>query len=220
MKSTVQHIPPLASELTFGERVMQVLHEQRRSKVWLAEQLKISKQNLNYLLKHSARPKHLELICRHLYLHQKWLEQGIGPRYNHANDTNLKIPLLPVSLNQNEKRTEEGATEFIQGHSGMDPACFALHLNNDSMAPEFKAGSILIFDPNRKAQHNDYVCLSLKTRDVIMFRQMIVDGKDTYFKAADPMFRVLCNEPHVVHGVLLESRRLYTPRQWQWQCEP
>ncbi len=37
-------------DISFGDRILFVLEQQRRSKAWLAEQIGISKQAINYLV--------------------------------------------------------------------------------------------------------------------------------------------------------------------------
>ena len=39
-----------------------------------------------------------------------------------------------------------------------------------------------------------------------LFRQIHIDAGDIYFKAINKMYRIIHNEPHIVHGVLVEAR--------------
>lgn len=190
---------------SFGDRVNQALEEQRRSKVWLAHRLGISKQNLNYLLRHSYRHKHIEAISEALSLKKTWLLYGKGTKNLETPLGHRKIPVLPMLLNQaNEYEQAGDATTLIVGRH-LDPACFAVQLTNTSMAPHFRKDSYLIFDPNRQAENTDYVCLSLKNQPGLLFRQVHMDTGDIYFKACNQMYRTIHNEPYFINGVLVEA---------------
>lgn len=198
--------PPKASQLTYGERIMQVLREQRRTKVWLADQVGISKQNLNYLLRHANTPKHANAVADCLGVHLPWLTNGVGSKHKTERQPYLRIPVLPLQINTTNN-PRQGKTRYIVTDSSFDAACFALQVNNHSMEPEFKPGSYLIFDPNKTIEEACYVCMSLKHKPGLLFRQYHADGTDVYFKALDDMYRVIQNEPYIIHGVLVESRR-------------
>src|ERR1700735_1444031 len=63
-------------DVDFGERILMTLEYQRRSKSWLAEQIGISKQAINYLLKHSSNPKYVNEIAGALEVSPEWLLSG------------------------------------------------------------------------------------------------------------------------------------------------
>lgn len=190
---------------SFGDRVNQALKEQRRSKVWLASQLNISKQNLNYLLRRSYRHKHVEAISEALSLKKTWLLYGKGTKHLDISQGHRKIPVLPMLINQaNEYEQASDAATLIVGRH-LDAACFAVQLTNTSMAPYFKKDSYLIFDPNRQIENTDYVCLSLKNKPGLLFRQVYMDTGDIYFKACNQMYRTIHNEPYFINGVLVEA---------------
>lgn len=191
---------------SFGDRVNQALREQRRSKVWLAHRLNISKQNLNYLLRHSYRHKHIEAISEALSLKKTWLLYGKGTKHLDTPLGHRKIPVLPMLINQaNEYEHADGDTTTLIVGRHLDPACFAVQLTNTSMAPYFKKDSFLIFDPNRQAENTDYVCLCLKNKPGLLFRQVHMDTGDIYFKACNQMYRTIHNEPYFINGVLVEA---------------
>ena len=191
-------------DVTFGDRVNQALKDQRRSKVWLARPLNISKQNLNYLLCHSFRHKHVEAISEALSLQQKWLIDGKGTKHLDTPAGHRKIPVLPMLLNQGNEYEHAGGQMILIAGKHLDPASFAVQLTNTSMDPTFHKGSYLIFDPNRQAKNADYVCLSLKNKQGLLFRQMHIDTGDIYFRAINQMYRTIHNEPFIINGVLVE----------------
>lgn len=199
-------IESCASELSFGDRVDLVLKEQRRSKVWLSEQLTISKQNLNYILRHSCKPKYLHAISESLNIQEQWLREGRGPKHIDTHQGYHEIPVLPMLLNQNDDQERPAPKMSLIVGKHLDPACFAVQLTNASMDPTFQKGTFLIFDPNRIPKDVDFVCLSLKEQQGLLFRQIHIDAGDVYFKAINKMYRIIHNEPHIIHGVLVEAR--------------
>jgi SOS-response transcriptional repressor LexA len=204
---TVRCAPPQASKLSYGERIMQVLREQRRSKVWLAEQTGLSKQNLNYLLRHANSIKHASTIAECLGIHTTWLTSGLGGKYRAQRQEFIRVPVLPLQINSQNIQDSHNKTNYLIANNKIDAACFAIKLNNKSMEPEFKAGSYLIFDPNKEIAEACFVCMSLKNKPGLLFRQYHVDGADVYFKTLNDMYRIIQNEPFVIHGVLIEDRR-------------
>ncbi len=66
---------------TVLNRINQVLLEQKRTKSWLAEQVGISKQMLNYQLKSAEKIKCLNDISYALSLNPTWLKYGEKPKY-------------------------------------------------------------------------------------------------------------------------------------------
>ncbi len=205
--ATVRYAPPKASNLSYGERIMQALREQRRTKVWLAEQVGISKQNLNYILRHANSAKHATKIAECLGIHTTWLTSGLGGKYKTQKQEFIRIPVLPLQINSQNIERSYNKTSYLVANNKIDAACFAIKLNNQSMEPEFKAGSYLIFDPNKEIAEACFVCMSLKHKPGLLFRQYHIDGTDVYFKTLNDMYRVIQNEPFIIHGVLIEDRR-------------
>ena len=165
MPAELKSFPPRACELSFGDRIVMVLREQRRSKVWLSEQLRISKQNLNYLLRHSCKPKYISDISSCLNLQEKWLIDGNGPKNRDSQVGFREIPVLPMLLNQDNDLEQPAKKTTLVGGKHLDPACFAIRLTNASMDPAFQSGTFLIFNPNSLPQDADFVCLSLKQQN-------------------------------------------------------
>ncbi len=199
---------------SFGDRIMLILNQQRRTKAWLAEEIGISKQNMNYLLKHSVKAKHLHKIAEKLNISPAWLQDGIGPiNVNSPANCHIRpIPILAIEeikyldyhINQKSSRRPH-----LMGEPTLPKDCFAILLDNNSMEPHFKKGSSLIFDSKKTPISGDYVVISLVDKEDVLFRQMHIDGNDTYFRAIDSMYRNIQNEPHAIHGVLMEARAHY-----------
>ena len=198
-----------AVKVSFGDRVIQVLREQRRTKVWLAEQVGISKQNLNYVLRHANTPRHVAEIAESLGVQKTWLITGIGNKQKSSRHPYTKIPVLPLQVDSDHISKICERTKYLISDTSIDAACFALKVRNDSMEPEFKPGSYLIFDPNKPMRESCFVCMSLKHKPGLLFRQFHSEGDDVYFSAFNDMYRVIRNEPYIIHGVLVENRRQF-----------
>ncbi len=193
----------------FSERIFMLLKQQKRSKSWLAEQIGISKQALNYLLNRSAKPKFLNEIATALEVNPEWLKTGKGTFINLTNGNPYirKIPLLPMeTIGQNDNTQ---LIEPITADQSYPSSCFAVKLENTSMEPTFNQGSILIFDPGKNPRSGDFIIFSVEMTKQVFFRQYFCDGDDTHLKAADVMYKNFKNEKIVVHGVLIESRNKF-----------
>lgn len=210
----VAPLPNLCSpgepSLCYGERVTLILEEQKRSKAWLAEQIGISKQSMNYVMNHSRKPKFVSEIASALNVNPEWLTSGTGNIVLPNQPCDVRtIPILhpsDIPLLHEKKLSSE---QHVMGNASLSENCFAIHLDNKSMEPLFKQGTILIFDPQVKPTTGDFVIFTVIKSDDVLFRQLFIDGADTYLKAVDPMYRVMVNEKIAVHGVLIESRCMF-----------
>jgi len=196
-------------DIGFGGRILLVLEQQRRSKTWLAEKIGVSKQAINYLLNHSSSPKHVNEIAAALEVSPEWLLFGKGSQ-QFISEQDAGISLIPV-LTSNDiptyiaHRNKKKFKEFthITGDSKSE-SYFATILENSSMEPLFKLGTLLIFNSSIKPKNSDYVIFSNKNE--IFFRQYYVEGKELYLKATNGMYKSFKQNDTVILGVLVESR--------------
>lgn len=195
-------IVPKENEETFSDRVLMVLHQQKRSKAWLAEQIGISKQALNYILMRSSKKKCMNEIAVALEVNPEWLKTGKGAMVIHLH-TRSDIKFIPV-LSIESLASYAANTIAVSADYASD--CFAVVLNNHSMEPLFTSGSLLIFDPSKKAKNGDFVLFSLAQDKTIYFRQFFKEGQDYYFKAVATMYETMKHSDMTLHGVLIESR--------------
>jgi len=194
------------SESSFADRVNLILEQQKRSKAWLATEIGISKQALNYLLSYSTKKKMVVEIAEALQVNPDWLktgEGGITLNFNQRDDIN-NIPLLTIPEFSANKVAQK--TLIISNDYPKD--CFAVTLNSNSMEPLFSEGTALIFDPNKKPQNGNFVLFSLKGNEVL-FRQFFKEGKDVYFRAHNQMFKNIKTAAYKIQGTLLESRAIF-----------
>lgn len=194
--------------IKFGERLNFAIEEKGVSKAWIAEKLGISKQALNYLLKHSITPKFVDEFAELLNLNPNWIESGIGEASVLTAQPNkiTKIPVLTKDdiLNNQEETYQNNATIDLSVKSPKN--YIAYQLNNNSNFPPFIEGSILIFDKSKNPSHGDYVLFVLNN-DVLV-RQYLLDGKNICYKASNIEDKTYINLDLELIGVLLEARYL------------
>lgn len=205
-KAIATNSPSEEVQPDFGDRILTLLQEQKRSKSWLANEIGVSKQALNYLLNHSNKPKLLNEMAFALEVNPKWLATGEGVMTNTPDNASAicQIPLLPMNAVNSDQPLREHETIVIGQAASHD--CFAIKLENTSMEPLFNQNSILIFNPSKKPRSGDFIIFSTKKTRQIFFRQYFIDGNDIYLKSFDSMYKNFKNENIIIHGVLIESR--------------
>ena len=196
-------------DLIFGERISYIIENRGLSKAWIAERLGISKQALNYLLKHATKPKFLDELADLLQLNPKWLETGEGSPWlanTESRVANLanKIKIRTKHELLHPQEAPKAEQDFID-YSGSDVhQVIAYKLNDNSNFPPFIQGSILIFNRERKPGNGDYV-LAIIENDVFV-RQYLIDGKISCYKASSGDHKTFINPVAMILGVLFEAR--------------
>jgi SOS-response transcriptional repressor LexA len=199
------------SKPSFSDRVLEILKKQKRTKSWLAEEIGVTKQGINYILSRSST-KLINQIALALEVHPYWLETGEG---NYLLNTNARedviyLPLIDMQNILNDHADEHNQKKVVIADSSLPPRCFATMLDNTSMEPLFRQGSVLIFDPEKKAKTRDYVIFSLSNTREVFFRQFFSEGKNIYLKSIDTMYKVIIADDIVIHGILIESRNCFS----------
>lgn len=199
-----------SEDIGFGGRILLTLEQQRRSKSWLAEQIGISKQAINYLLKYSSNPKYVNEIATALEVRPEWLLFGKGGRQSLSEEVAdiARIPILSLdniplfTKNHSHNLTDE----FTHITSSSASSCFATVLENSCMEPLFNRGTLLIFNSSSEPKNGDYVIFTLAKNKELLFRQYFKDGKDIYLKAIDALYESYKGTQVTIFGVLIESR--------------
>lgn len=197
-------------QLMYGQRVAYVIEAKGISKAWIADKLGISKQALNYILRHSVKPKFIDEFAELLSVNPQWLENGIGePVINndkkninsktHSINITTKLDLLD---NQDLYRRKRDIVSLACDN----PASFiAYKLDDNSNFPPFITNSILIFNTQKKPVSTDYVLI--KIYDDIFVRQYIADGKNICYKSNNSDHKTFINPEEIkILGVLVEAR--------------
>lgn len=194
-------------DLMFGQRVGFIIENRGLSKAWVADKLGISKQALNYLLKHSVQPKFVDDFAQLLELNPEWLETGVGRPSMKMNATSESFHTIPV-ITKTEliNHTQDFSTnrETIDFSRDNAKNVVAYKLDDNSNFPPFIQGSILIFDTKKQPTNGDYVLLIIEA-DVFV-RQYLVDGKNSCYKASNGEHKTFINPTVTLLGVLFEAR--------------
>jgi len=89
---------------------------------------------------------------------------------------------------------------------------FATYMTGHAMAPTFSEGTILIFDVNKEAQHDDFVLLQT-TKQELMVRQWVLKENTPYYKSLNPTeldyYPTELTSDHKRIGTLVQSRTNY-----------
>ncbi len=206
--SLIIETPINAEKLIFGRRIAYIIENSGLSKAWIAERLGISKQALNYLLKHATKPKFVDELAEILDLNPEWVERGIGSPWVDKKDAVLyprnQIPLLTKEDLLNKPVGPWSGKEAIDFTSMQSASFIAYRLDDDSTFPPFIQGSLLIFNSEKQPQSNDYVLLIIEN-DVFV-RQFLVDGDNVCYKASNPKYKTFINPKVKMLGVLFEAR--------------
>ena len=212
--SLVSENAATTGKLTFGDRIYMLLKQQKRSKAWLAEQVGISKQAMNYLLNHASNIKFINEIALALDVNPEWLKTGKGKLTIALHERNdiRHLPIMnmqDVSSLAKAKNSVKANKETIVVNAALSLDCFAVLLDNTSMKPLFNQGTILIFDPAKKPCNGSFVIFSIKKTSEVYFRQLFVEGNNIYLKSMDVMYKNISNEKIIIHGTLIESRNRF-----------
>lgn len=157
----------------------------------------------------------------------EWLQFGTG----HMRPTPAHLDgLLPIICNQRslpivddasiERDKEDMEFDNIRSYIGIDqelanvtsPNTFALEIKGDSMAPEFKAGDIVIIDPDVKPQPGEVIVAKLQTEGTVTLRKYRPIGNDNEIfelialNVDWPNILVNSENPAQIIGTLVEHR--------------
>ena len=198
-----------ATALSFGERINCVLRAKRRSKTWLAEQLDISKQRVNYLLRYATKPKHVDRIAHYLHINPEWLISGCGPMDNTtaSTDTVANHHSIPVYDTQQCLRIGQGGwrdyknlPEITVGINTPAKAYACLIDATHMPHADLPAGTLVIIDPDRTPSMDDTILAYLPYSAGLIIQPVTepTEHTDNWVNLQTTRFRLL--------GVVLEAR--------------
>ena len=85
-------------------------------------------------------------------------------------------------------------------------APYVLQVIDDSMAPEFKQGAIIVVDPDYPHVHNAYVVVDYDNDTY--FRQFKLKGSQAYLVALNPQYpEIVIEKEYKVRGVITQQAR-------------
>lgn len=150
-----------------------------------------------------------------------WLATGQGPRManeqpNVAAGPNMggSVPLLSSVQAGNFKEFVDNFSchpseaEAIATAVPVHQYTFALRVEGDSMEPDFKAGMIIIIEPELDPLPNDYIVAKNGSEETT-FKQLVKDGGDWFLKPLNERYpmRLLTPEMRIMGVVRAVERR-------------
>ncbi len=165
-----------------ADRIEQLLLDRGCSKQWLAAKLGISKQALNYILKHQKRPKFISEIADIFQMSPTWIATGQGPQYPkliQARGVVINVYALS-ELQHSLSLNQLAPCSHISSLNDEDANAFAIEIENDpAMNDKFKENSILIFEPKHSAVHQDYVLARIfhNHKFTVVFRRLAISSQ-------------------------------------------
>jgi SOS-response transcriptional repressor LexA len=210
--------------LQLGSTLKRLLFEKNMKPIDLARELDLPQPTIHRLVTgKSTRPykSSLEPIANYFNIS---VDQLVGdeplladwqPEPVHDNQALQKIvikpiPLLPWAAISNLAMARKQAKKQLAITGNVGDECFAILMNEHSMEPLFTRGTILIFDPQKKAVDRSYVLVKLANKEQFIFRQLLVDVDQSYLKPLNPDTAIykmrLLNTDDTIIATLFESR--------------
>lgn len=124
----------------------------------------------------------------------------------------IEIPLIEwASLTHPQAR--QTSQQTVIATSDLSDQCFAVIMNDSSMAPQFSRDSVLIIDPDKQPSDRSFVLVQLANSDIVVFRQILIDADYQFLKPLNPdlnAFKMrLLEQDDKILGSLVEARQTY-----------
>jgi hypothetical protein len=198
---------------SFGDRVAYMLKEMRLTKTWLAEQLQVSKQNINYLLKYASKPRYSNKISELLEVNKDWLLTGNGP-INLLEKNTEHFRIIPLFTSHGLEKSNSNSWDPAAADAGLlvelDTAeqAFAIRLETDLGEPMFKSGNTLIFVPNTKHNSQNYQLISCHNNSRLILKHPALQQHRILYSRHAAATEQKCenDESQKTIGVMIEVR--------------
>ncbi len=162
---------------SFGDRVTHILKEMRLTKTWLAQQLEVSKQNINYLLHYASKPRYVSKISNLLEVNTEWLKTGNGPINKMGKSNPQHFHIIPLFTSHGLEESSSSSWDPSAADAGLlaeidtPSKAFAIRLEHDLGEPMFKSGNTLIFMPQtRPSSMQHYQLVSCDNNSKLVLR--------------------------------------------------
>ena len=161
---------------SFGDRVTHILKEMRLTKTWLAQQLEVSKQNINYLLHYASKPRYVTKISNLLEVNVEWLKTGNGPINKMSKSSPQHFHIIPLFTSHGLEESSSTSWDPSAADAGLlaeidtPSKAFAIRLEHDLGEPMFKSGNTLIFMPQTHPSMQHYQLVSCDNNSKLVLR--------------------------------------------------
>lgn len=133
----------------------------------------------------------------------------VSGTHNPANVQLHKLPILTweQAAIWSEKKSEISVTEYTATDMEVGENAFALRVKDTTMRPRFPEDTLIVVDPNLKPQDRDFAVMHIDGYQQALFRQVFVDGGDTYLKPLNADFKIiLLGDRYKSLGVMVQAR--------------
>lgn len=142
---------------------------------------------------------------------------GKQPLFTHTNSealtsTYISIPVIEWECANNWENTlhktkPDNHFDWILTDPNIEIGKFALRVKGDSMWPQFQENTVLIIDPTREQKNRDFVVVYIKKSDEILFRQLLIEGKNKFLKAINDIFPTIqLQASDKIIGIVIQTR--------------
>ncbi|KTC84542.1 MULTISPECIES: helix-turn-helix domain-containing protein [Legionella] len=127
----------------------------------------------------------------------------------------IKVRKLPIPILQSETiltyldSMELGDNPLLNIDFPLSERAFAYLLRGNSMEPQFPDKTLLIIDPYIEEENLDHVLVLPAGKKIPLFRQILIDGEETYIRTLNPAFNEfvkLDDNTHKILGVMVQAR--------------
>ncbi len=127
----------------------------------------------------------------------------------HVEQELYNLPLITLALAPDWPQNKDQLTTktLVQTDINTSEQAYAIRLKDSTMYPMFPDGTLLIIEPTQVAIHRDFVIAKIKGHPNAIFKQLLVDGKNTYLKSTNSDYQPIKLSKHdKVLGVMLQVR--------------
>lgn len=95
---------------------------------------------------------------------------------------------------------------YVSTDSNVSEHAFAIRMEDNTMAPQYPEGSVLIIEPTIKACDKDFALVHIEGQAKAQFKQILFDNEDLYLKPLNSDFEIKRVEGNYkIIGVLVQS---------------
>lgn len=202
-----------SAKLEIGHILSNLIRTHQISEAELARQINVPRATINRLVSGRTpdpRASTLSAIAEHFSI---TVDHLLGKQLpNGFQKTTSGIPVLKwEEVLCWEKHIHQGDfsdnEELIMRDPTIQDGKFCLRVKSDAMSPQFQENSILIVDPEKEAANRDFVITYRVKTDEVLFRELLIDEKYRFLKAANALFpSIELQKNDKIIGVVIQAR--------------
>lgn len=195
------HNQPMVSAI--GKVIRAALASERRTQAWLAEQCEVSEAAVSKWIRTGKMSReNISVLASALripvasllpgYVNQQAVSDARGSYgVNRAGVPVLSWVQAGHWTDIAEPMRTDAIDEWLPCPAPHGPRTFALRVRGESMynphgRPSFQDGDLIFVDPDRSAEHRSLVIVRLHDSNEATFKQLVIDGQNSYLKALNP----------------------------------